>query len=271
MTVTMGMVAASRAKKSASLYSAISSLGLTTNLKLCLDAGDANSYNPSVQTAKWLDVSGNGNDFFRGSSTAGDAAEPTFNGTAGGLSGEEYFSFDGGDYFVHDAANAAWMENIHKDNAIFTIFSVGYIVSTSTSFVISATRSGSGAGFTASFVRGSTGRPLLFVANAGNGVVLLQDSSLTHSLSSWSAVGISVNEGSASGVFTLNGSSQAFTSTYASPSTGNAAGTLTLGAEAGLTLLAPSGSRMSCLAMWEGTALTATNLTSLYSEISKRF
>jgi hypothetical protein len=270
MPFTLGMLPG-KSKKSLSLYAAIVNLGIATNLRLCLDAGDANSYNPSVQTTKWLDVSGNGNDFFRGSSTSGDAAEPTFNGTAGGLSGSEYWSYDGGDYFVHDAANTTWMENIHKDSATYTIFAVGYIVSTSTSYVISATRSGSGAGFTASFVRGSTGRPLLFVANASNGTVLLRDSTLSHTVSSWAGVGISVNESAGTGVFTLNSSSETFSSTYTSPSTGNAAGTMTVGSEAGLTLLAPSGSRLSCLAVWEGTALSASNLTSLYAEISKRY
>jgi hypothetical protein len=271
MPLTMGILASSRRKTSSSLFSTISSLGLTTNLKLCLDVGDSSSYNPSIQTTKWLDTSGSGADFFRGSSTAGDAAEPTFNGITGRLSDGEYWSFDGGDYFVYDAANETWMQNIHKDNARFTIFAMGYITTLSTSYVISATRSGTGAGFTASFVRGATGRPLLFVANAGNGTVLLQDSTLTHTVNRWAGVGISVNEATASGIFTLNNSSETFTSTYTSPAATNAAGTLTIAAEAGLTLLAPSGSRLACVAMWEGTNLTAANLTAIYSEISKRF
>src|SRR5690349_1915490 len=98
----------------------IQQLGLTTGLKLCLDAGDSASVAVGSQ-AKWLDVAGNGYDFYRGSSAAGDAAEPTFNGTPGNLSASEYFSSDGGDNFTYDSANESWMDNLHKDGAKFTI------------------------------------------------------------------------------------------------------------------------------------------------------
>ena len=41
-------------------------LGLTNGLKLCLDAGDANSY---TSGEPWLDTSGNGYDFNRGTTS----------------------------------------------------------------------------------------------------------------------------------------------------------------------------------------------------------
>lgn len=100
----------------------LAEIGLTTGLELCLDAGDSDSYDPSIQVDKWLDVSGKGYDFYRGSSSVGDAKEPTFNGTAGGLSAAEFWSFDGGDCFNYDSANETWMENQHKANAQFSWF-----------------------------------------------------------------------------------------------------------------------------------------------------
>jgi hypothetical protein len=95
----------------------LTKLGQRDNLKLCFDAGDASSYDGSSQT--WLDTSGNGYDFFRGTTSGAAANDPTFNGSAGGLSVNDYFSFDGADVFQYDSANETWMQNLHKDNAIF--------------------------------------------------------------------------------------------------------------------------------------------------------
>src|SRR5688572_16443964 len=45
------------------LYQEIQGLGLTTGLQFSLDAGSADSY---TSGQSWLDLSGNGQDFFRG-------------------------------------------------------------------------------------------------------------------------------------------------------------------------------------------------------------
>ena len=58
----------------------IGELSLNSNLVLCLDAGDANSY---TSGQKWLDRSGNGYDFFLGTTDSVQASDPTFNGTPG--------------------------------------------------------------------------------------------------------------------------------------------------------------------------------------------
>ena len=253
-----------------SLYQVISDLGLTTNLKLCLDAGDSASYSPSLQTDKWLDTSGGGFDFFRGSGTGSDTADPTFNGAAGGLSSNEYWSFDGGDRFTYDTTNETWMENLHKNNAIYTVFCVQYIVSLTTSHFILGTRGSTGTGVTFNTLRGTTSSPLVFVANGGS-TVLIADSTLDCNNNAWNVVGISVNEGTASGVFLLNGSTETFNSTYSSPSTGNAATTMCLGSTGGGASNSPNGSRIACLAVWEGTQLTTTNLTNIYNAIKGRF
>src|SRR3990167_7347714 len=96
----------------------IDRLGLGTSLELCLDAGDATSAPSS--TTSWIDISGNGYDFFLGTDATAQASDPTQTGTVGALTLEEYFSFDAGDYFTYDTTNETWMQNLHKDNAAFT-------------------------------------------------------------------------------------------------------------------------------------------------------
>lgn len=85
----------------------LTTLGLTTNLKLTLDAGDNSSYSGSGQ--KWLDVSSNGYDFFRGED-ATTSNDPVF-ATNGGI---ENFNLNGNEWFAYDSANETWMENLHK-------------------------------------------------------------------------------------------------------------------------------------------------------------
>jgi hypothetical protein len=107
-------------------------LNLDSGLKLCLDAGDANSYSSGQ---KWLDVSGNSYDFFLGDDATSESDDPTFNGSAGGLSTSEYFSFDGadganGDHFTYDSVSESWIDNLHKDNVKLTIITWIYLAST---------------------------------------------------------------------------------------------------------------------------------------------
>lgn len=61
----------------------LTDLQLTGNLRLCLDAGDSNSYSGSGQD--WVDVSGTGNadEFHLGTADTAGSGDPTFNGTAG--------------------------------------------------------------------------------------------------------------------------------------------------------------------------------------------
>jgi hypothetical protein len=117
------------------LMTAIQKAGLTGSLKLALDAGDDASY-PSGG-AKWLDRSGGGFDFFRGTTASSEATDPTFNGVAGRFSANEYFSFDGGDYFVYDTAMEQWMKDLHKTNRALTLISVAYIPTDATTPIYS--------------------------------------------------------------------------------------------------------------------------------------
>lgn len=251
----------------------ITDLGLTTNLKLCLDAGDANSYDPAVQTAKWLDTSGNGYDFYRGTSGVGDGAEPTFNGSAGGLSSAEYFSFDGGDYFLYDSANETWMNTLHKDGAIVSCFAVVHPAAFTQANRIFSTRGTlNGTGFIFS-IPVTTGK---IQVNAFDGTTAQMTMGSTDSLSvgAWNAVSVSFDEAAATNncLAKVNGGAvDSFSLTYSAPSATDAAGGVGIGANGNGSLPILSGSRLACLAIWQGTALNSANLTALYDAIKGRF
>lgn len=246
-------------------------LGLASNLRLCLDAGDDASYSSGQS---WLDTSGNGYDFFRGADGSATATDPTFNGTAGRRSSGEFWSFDGGDYFTYDTTNETWMQNLHKNNAIFTAVAWFYCAAVNgsifgndqsletnigTDFII-------GAGATSLVLgvrKGSTGNAL---------AVLSTDLGLgTLTTSVWSMCSISVDEGAATGLMGINGSFASFTSTYTSPSASNATNTMQIGANGNGQRILPNNSRLASLMMWEGRALSQGELQALFQATRVRF
>lgn len=246
-------------------------LGLANNIRLCLDAGDDASYSSGQS---WLDRSGNGYDFFRGADGSATATDPTFNGTAGRRSSGEYWSFDGGDYFTYDTTNETWMQNLHKDNAIFTavawfycaavngsIFGTSQAVDTNvgTDFIIG----GAATSLILGVRKGSTGSAL---------AILSTDISLgTLTTSAWSMCSISVDEGATTGLMGINGNFATFTSTYTSPSASNATSTMQIGAAGGGQRILPNNSRLASLMMWEGRALSQGELQALFQATRVRF
>lgn len=256
------------------LIDIITGLGLTSGLKLCLDAGDAASYDPAVQTDKWLDTSGNGCDFFRGSGTGSDAADPTFNGTAGNLSANEFFSFDGGDFLRYDSTNEAWMNNLHKNNAVYTIFSVFYIpYSTTSSQVFFGTR-GRYQGVSARCVISTDITELGVWQNLG-GANLNVTTPNTRNPSGFSTYGLSVDEPTGAGVVNLDGTTTTFTATYTgTTSSTKPAGTCTIGArteDASNDQILQNGAKIAMTAVWEGTALSSAQLESLRNAVRGRY
>ena len=246
--------------------------GQRDDLKLCLDAGDSASYSGAGQS--WLDQSGNGFDFFRGETSGAAADDPTFNGTAGNLTSSEYWSFDGGDLFQYDTTNETWMQNLHKDNAIFSGIFWTYFADLSTDHntwfgTCSLNLTQTGIMF---FENGGAGdNPSLRIHN-GSGVAALDVSAsgLAATLNTWECYGISVNEAAGTGFFFKNGSISTFTSTYSTPSAGNATATMQIGA-ANSNRRILNGGRMSQVAMWEGRSLSADELTAIYMATRGRF
>jgi len=101
----------------ASLIAAIAAAGETANLQLCLDAADINSYNGS---GAFKDVSGNGRDF-----TNTDGLP--FNGTPGGLSGNEYFTVNAAASRTLQRTGGAWADTLMQANSLSTILMSIYV------------------------------------------------------------------------------------------------------------------------------------------------
>jgi hypothetical protein len=92
--------------------------GLGVNEGCVFDVADTRSTNGTSQT--WTDVVGTMN-LTRGSGTGSDAADPTFNGTAGIADENTYWSFDGGDYFQDNSTASDFLDAWNKNNGEGTV------------------------------------------------------------------------------------------------------------------------------------------------------
>jgi hypothetical protein len=250
--------------------SMIEAISAQASLVLCLDAGESTSYDGSSQT--WSDISGSGNHFYRGATSWSESSDPTFNGSAGGLSSSEYFSFDGGDYFI-ETADHTFAETWHKDNAAFTVVCVHYHVSGNAGAFISTQGASSGAGLgVGATVNISGGAPQLFV-RSGSGISYGQAGSNSYTDSSWNFTGVSQNEATGTGGFNVkvNSNTSTHNSSYASPSAGATGGTYKLGARYNtVSEFQASGARLALLAAWNR-ALSSSELDNLYTQVKTRF
>jgi hypothetical protein len=251
-----------------SLYSTLLKLGLTTNLQLCLDAGDAESYTGSGQV--WKDRSGGGYDFNLGATSSSEGADPTFNGTAGNVSASEYFSFDGGDYCTLGQSNPTWAASLSKDNAIYALAAWGWWGGTGSSlylFNTSPLASSPGA-----FIRVSAASQQMGVTvyNSG-GIALNVSAGATISTGGWHFLGIVVDEGAATGSVVVDGVVTALSSTaYSTPSASNPTQAAQIGG-IGTSAFSPAGSRVASVAMWTGTNPTTTQLASIFTATRGKF
>jgi hypothetical protein len=249
------------------LIEAIRQLQLTSNLQLALDAGDALSY-PGSGT-KWLDTSGNGYDFNFGATTA----SPTFNGASGGRSSAEYMSLDGGDHFVYDSANETWMNNLHKDNALWSWAAWLQIGTLGTAQRIFGTSSANNAQVGVDVAFGATNLLTVSFRNGSGSSGLNAASTLTTAGSVWEFFGQSINEGTGAGgiLHRKNDTTDTDTSTISSPSASNATYTMQIGAAGNSITPLLSGARIAMLAIWQGVALTDANLKSVFNATRLRF
>lgn len=261
-----------------SLMDIIAAQGLTSGLQLCLDAGAAVSYSSGQ---KWLDLSGNGQDFFRGADGSATATDPTFNGSAGALNTTNYFSSDGGDLFAYDSANETWMNNMHKDNAKFSAVFIYWPIASVNQFLFD---SGYVTYFDSIFTFDFVTAPGAFIAVSGGNALQVQAtgdtisagaayiSTATITGSAWNFLGVSQDEASSTGLnLQINGTAESNQNlTYATPSTGAAAGATLGGArfsDGGSTVsYMPNGARLRAVAMWN-TNIGATALANLRSAL----
>lgn len=260
---------AGRGQRTSKMIDVLTSLGLTTNLKLCLDAGDIASV-PSSSATKWLDVSGNGYDFFRGTDATSQASDPTFNGTAGGQSKSEYWSFDGGDYFTYDTTNEAWMETLHKNSAVFTF--AAWITRSSAA---SGNLWGDAASNTEIGAQCKTGGAELYGPRIYNGTgTEALDAVVAGVSAKWALTALSVTESTGSIIWFRNGLSTSVSSSfyeYVSPSASPATRTFQIGAGGNAASPLINGTLMANIMFWQGTALTVANLDSIFQATRSKF
>lgn len=251
-----------------SLIDIITGLSLTSGLKVCLDAGDGDSYTTGQS---WLDTSGNGYDFFRGATSSETTDDPTFNGAPGDLSIAEFWAFDGGDKFRYDTTNETWMQNLHKDNATFTVLMGIYPATVSGSNGIFGTAPSSANVGCRLYLSSDN---LRFIVSGDSGSTVIDDSSSGGATAlTWNILGMSLNEsaGATGRVFFVNGAESAGSATYTSPSTSSAGFAMEIGSVGNSTARIQSGGRIGFFAMWEGVALTGPQMQSIMDEIGPRY
>ena len=282
---SLGFGAGAAAAGNQALIDVLTTLGLTTDLKLCLDAGDSSSYSSGQS---WLARSGGGYDFHFGASDSAASDDPTFNGSSGGLSSAEYMSTDGGDFFEYDQATPeTWMNNMHKNNAIIATacwmfmpsgYTGGEVRWWTTSGGSSTTRIGTN--YRTDY---NSTYPRLRVGNAGGEFSCLHkigDTGLD--VNAWNFVAYSLNEstGSGGGFLYLNGaynqvsSADTWTSTYSSPTTSDIGGDPAIMGDArtpGQSGMV-SGGRVAMIAVWEGgTQISKANFDDIYANTNREF
>lgn len=256
-----------------SLIGVLRKLQLTTNLKLVLDAGDASSY---TSGQSWLDRSGGGYDFFLGIDADADPDDPTFNGTAGGLSSAEFFSFDGGDGFQYDSAVDAWMSAIHQDSAKYTMLFWVYLGSATNPGSLAGTGNNNslGSNFDFRFVV-TTALVRLRIHNTTGSAAKDLTTAAAMPIGAWAFVALTLDEtvGANGAAIIINSTVELFNSTYTSPSAAAADYPMQISGRGQTTIVNPlaSGSRMGGVAMWQGTALTTAQLAAIYTATRGRY
>lgn len=235
----------------ADMLTVIRKLGLSSGLLTCLDAGNEASYSSGQS---WLDVSGNGINFFRGETSSATTDDPTFNGTAGNRSASENWSYDGGDNFRLDGATPASYEAFHQAGAAFTFAQWTNIPSISINQWNFAT---SGLALTNTGVywfQNSSGQQRITVTNgSGTAVRSSTATALVGTAGVWQFRLVSLDSGGgASGSFhQLDGTQVTFNGSYTSPSAGASNGTCRIGrAASGTAEQNLSGTLQSNFMIW---------------------
>jgi hypothetical protein len=237
------------------------------------DFGSAQCYPGTGQ--KIFDLSGNGYDCFLGADGSSGTDDPTFVGTAGGLSSGEYFSFDGGDLFRYDGSNETAFNAIHKDNATFTLMVHVYMADPlavgaffGTAFQVTDV------GFGFNYNGTNIG---LTVHNGTGSLSLNKQFDTLPTAGAWNFIAVSIDEaGGASGSFAyINGAynqlsaSNTFNAAYTSPSSSAATDVLEFGARGDGNQKLPNGARLMMGAILSAAASKA-QLDAIYSNISAR-
>lgn len=121
------MIGAGSCRSAGNLWKVANCLGLHGNLKLCFDIAAIECV-PTSGGQTVLDLSPQGTNFYRGTTSGVDTNDPTFVGTPGDLSAGTYYSADGGDWFDYTGGVApAWFQAGHKPGGASSMLAWVYI------------------------------------------------------------------------------------------------------------------------------------------------
>ena len=260
------------ASSRASFFSVLAGLGLTNNLKLCLDPGDGRSYG-SGQT--WFDVSSTATNFQLGSTSGAAADDPTFNGTVNGVDHTAFWSFGGTAFFQIPSANPTWMNNLHKTGAKFGLATwvrtTGAIGGTANFSIIGAITNYADIGIWLR-VTGSSNDINLTVAN-GSGSAAAREFGMGQFITgSWVFIALGFEEATSNEFGFVNTSWRSVNAgPYLSPSSSNAGNLYCIGA--GRPAIVPNDTVciQGPLAMWEQYAPTPGEFMKIFEKTRGRF
>lgn len=252
-----------------SIDDVLTGLNLKAALKLLLDAGSSLSW-PGAGTS-WLDVSGFHYDFFLGTDGTVSANDPTFNGNVGDLNLNQFWAFDGGDWFTYDANNEPWMTSFHQDSAKFAIQTTFYAPSIGVQhYFCGDANSQSQIGF--AFYITSTNKIGYYCANGSGVYAFAANSTIGITAAGWHTVAIIVDEAANLLTFVVDGVTETHTCTFSGPSVAGATNKLQLGDSGSGPTGGPTVMQMHDIMMWQGAATpTAANLVSLYNSMQANF
>jgi len=188
------------------------SVGVAANLTFALDAGAIDSYDGTSQS--FLDQTANNVDLWRGGSNAVATDDPTYSGTPGEVSTNEYFTNDGSDFFKGQSMPSS-LAQLHYTGAtwskIFALWTPN-ITTDSTFFWTGTTQNRDGV----SLYLGSNETIGFRRANTASQAVIATSTAAVN-IGAWNVVGYSIDEaaGAAGSFFYVNGTIETFDAAYA--------------------------------------------------------
>jgi len=255
------------------LYNAIVSCGLTANLRLCLDAGDALSA-PAGAT-KWLDRSGTGSDFWLGPDGT-TTADPTFNGSVGALPQSTNFGLNGSSYFKLVNGQMTWTNNLHKAGAQWTILSIISLAGAGAQPI--GDRGGTNAQVGMAIYADGGAALGAYVANGAAQVFgRASDSNLPNATPTF--IASTIADGGTgyhwcNGSYMPAGGANTWPVAFVGPSSSASTKPFYLGCQdhnSGNKYLDPNGELMHGFAVWEGLTLTKPQLDAIFQRLRGRF
>lgn len=256
-------------------WDVIRQLTLNGNMQWCFDTADIGCIATAADQT-WVNrgVAGSTPNLTLGIDTGSSTDDPAYFGTPGGQSAAERFYFDGGDFFRQTnpgGAQPAWVQRLHKDNALFAMGYWCYFTQLSAIHGCFATFDGNTSVTGTYFRVNSNGKPALLIGNGSGTIALNVECSRPVLLSKPCFFGVAVDEASGTGFFQVDGHQESFTSTYSSPSGGSYGAALRVCSSSGTTHRFQAGNAIFGLFVRESSTMTPAEMMAFYDRSRRRF